>query len=71
MLTIMDGVPVKVPVRLDDLKADLDAMLAAVTPKAKIIFLCNPSNPTGVPVEGAALRSFLTAVPEAHTGGIG
>ena len=34
--TIMDGVPVKVPVRLDDLKADLDAMLAAVTPKTKI-----------------------------------
>ena len=62
--TIMDGVPVKVPVRLDDLKADLDAMLAAVTPKTKIIFLCNPNNPTGVPVEGAALRSFLTAVPK-------
>ena len=61
--TIMDGVPVKVPVRSADLKADLDAMLAAVTPRTKIIFLCNPNNPTGVPVRGAALRKFLAAVP--------
>lgn len=61
--TIMDGKPVKVPVRAEDLKADLDAMLAAVTSRTKIIFLCNPNNPTGVPVDGQALRNFLAAVP--------
>ena len=61
--TIMDGTPVKVPVRAADLKADLEAMLAAVTSRTKIIFLCNPNNPTGVPVGGAQLRNFLAAVP--------
>jgi histidinol-phosphate aminotransferase len=61
--TIMDGVPVKVPVRADDLKADLPAMLAAITPRTKIIFLCNPNNPTGVVVGGAELRGFLAAIP--------
>ena len=61
--TIMDGVPVKVPVRTDNLKADLEAMLAAVTSRTKIIFLCNPNNPTGVPVDGKELRQFLSAVP--------
>jgi len=61
--TIMDGIPVKVPVRSDDLKADLEAMLAAITSRTKIVFLCNPNNPTGVEVDGEELRSFLTAVP--------
>ncbi len=61
--TIMDGVPVKVPVRPDDLKADLSAMAAAITSRTKIVFLCNPNNPTGVAVDGTELRQFLTAVP--------
>ncbi len=61
--TIMDGVPVKVPVRCDDLRADLPAMLAAITPRTKIIFLCNPNNPTGVVVSGDELRAFLAAIP--------
>ena len=61
--TIMDGIPVKIPVRANDLKADLAAMLAAVTPRTKIVFLCNPNNPTGVPVNGAELREFLAALP--------
>lgn len=30
-----------------DLRADVDALLAAVTPKTKILFLANPNNPTG------------------------
>ena len=61
--TIMDGVPVKVPVRTEDLKADLAAMLAAITARTKILFLCNPNNPTGVAVNGDELRKFLTVVP--------
>ena len=55
--------PVKVPVRADDLMADLPAMLAAITPRTKIVFLCNPNNPTGVVVGGAELRAFLAAIP--------
>ena len=62
--TIMDGVPVRVPVRTEDLKADLPAMLAAVTERTRILFLCNPNNPTGVAVKGQELRSFLSSVPQ-------
>ena len=61
--TIMDGVVVKVSVSPLNLKADLEGMLAALTPRTKIIFLCNPNNPTGVAVNEEELRSFLSAVP--------
>lgn len=37
--------PVVAPER--DLRADVDAMLAAVTPRTRIVFLANPNNPTG------------------------
>ncbi|HEY4344356.1 MAG TPA: histidinol-phosphate transaminase [Parvibaculum sp.] len=36
-----------VAVKEKNLKADVDAILAAVTPKTKIVFLANPNNPTG------------------------
>ena len=39
------GVPVAVPER--DLTADVDAILAAVTTRTRIVFLANPNNPTG------------------------
>ena len=39
------AVPVAVPEK--NLRADVDAMLAAVTPKTRIVFLANPNNPTG------------------------
>jgi histidinol-phosphate aminotransferase len=30
-----------------DLRVDVDAMLAAVTPKTRLVYLANPNNPTG------------------------
>lgn len=39
------GTPVVVPER--DLTCDVDAILKAVTPRTKIVFLANPNNPTG------------------------
>lgn len=62
--TIMDGVTVRVPIRASDLAADLDAMIAAITPKTKIVFLCNPNNPTGVLIRANELRGFLARVPK-------
>jgi histidinol-phosphate aminotransferase len=52
---------VKVP--LVDFAHDLDAMVAAVTPRTKMVVVCNPNNPTGtyVPVEGIA--RLVEAVP--------
>jgi histidinol-phosphate aminotransferase len=42
---------------------DLTAMLAAITDKTRLIFVCNPNNPTGTAVRGAALTAFLDQVP--------
>lgn len=43
---------------------DLAAMAAAIRPETRIVYLCNPNNPTGglIPVDG--LRAFLREVPE-------
>ncbi len=42
---------------------DLDAMLAAVTPATRVIFIANPNNPTGTFVPGPELEAFLDRVP--------
>jgi len=42
---------------------DLDGMLAAVNDKTKIIWICNPNNPTGTYINGDALKKFLDFVP--------
>jgi histidinol-phosphate aminotransferase len=52
---------IEVPLR--DGVHDLDAMLQAVTPKTKIVFVCDPNNPTGTRVERDALYAFADALP--------
>ncbi len=47
-----------------DLTHDLDAMLAAVTPRTRLLFVGNPNNPTGTYVGLEPLRRFLRALPE-------
>lgn len=42
---------------------DLDAMLAAITPRTKVIFVANPNNPTGTAVSAGELEKFVRAVP--------
>ncbi len=43
---------------------DLEAMAAAISPRTKIVFVCNPNNPTGTIVTREAFERFLSAVPE-------
>ncbi len=43
---------------------DLDAMLAAVTPNTKELFIANPNNPTGTMVTMEALERFMDKVPD-------
>ena len=43
--------------------ADLEAMLAAVTDRTRLIFLANPNNPTGTWVTASAVERFLQQVP--------
>lgn len=43
---------------------NLDAILEAITDKTKIVFLCNPNNPTGGMFSHEQLTRFLECVPE-------
>ena len=43
---------------------DLQAMLSAITPKTKIIFIANPNNPTGFLIEQEKIDNFLARVPD-------
>ena len=53
--------PVRIP--LDDAEGhDLEAMAAAVTDRTKVILLCTPNNPTGVPISHHRLEAFLQSV---------
>jgi histidinol-phosphate aminotransferase len=45
----------------DRLEHDLDAMSRRINGKTRLIFLCNPNNPTGTLVDAHALRDFCTA----------
>jgi len=56
------AVPVTVPLR--DGRYDLDAMLAAVSPRTKIVYVCLPNNPTGTTNTRAELDAYFDRVPE-------
>lgn len=43
--------------------ADVDAVLAAVTPRTKVVFLANPNNPTGTYVPFDAVKRLQRALP--------
>ena len=47
-----------------DFVADLDAMLAAITPRTKELFLANPNNPTGTMVYQEAIDRLMDRVPD-------
>lgn len=42
---------------------DLDAMLAAITDRTRVVIVCTPNNPTGPIVRSAALAEFIEQVP--------
>lgn len=42
---------------------DLDALAAAITDRTRLVFVCNPNNPTGTAVGAAELTRFLDRVP--------
>jgi histidinol-phosphate aminotransferase len=46
-----------------NLTADLDAILAAVSPATRLIFLANPNNPTGSMVPSGEVARFRAALP--------
>lgn len=53
---------IEVPMR--NFTHDLEAMLAAIRPDTRLVFVANPNNPTGTMVDGAALQRFLESLPD-------
>jgi histidinol-phosphate aminotransferase len=51
-----------IPVRAHNYGHDLDAMLHAVTPETRIVFIANPNNPTGTLLPTAEVLRFLQRV---------
>jgi histidinol-phosphate aminotransferase len=45
-----------------DFTLDVDAVLAAVTPAVKLVFICSPNNPTGQTVPRAAVERLVQAL---------
>jgi histidinol-phosphate aminotransferase len=58
---VFDGEVRAVPTR--GLRCDLAAMRDAVDARTRIVFLCNPNNPTGLHVGAAELEAFLRSLP--------
>jgi len=54
--------PRTVPLRGN--RYDLDALLGAITPRTKLVYVCLPNNPTGTMNTRAELDAFLDRVPE-------
>jgi histidinol-phosphate aminotransferase len=50
-------------VPLAELRYDLDALLAAITPRTKLVYICHPNNPTGTMNTVDELDAFFEHVP--------
>lgn len=59
---IMGGKAIRV--KLKEFTHDLKGMLKKVSRKTKLIFICNPNNPTGTTVDRKSFDAFLSALPE-------
>src|SRR5204863_7485405 len=54
--------PIKVP--LDDHRYDLPALIGAITPRTKLVYICNPNNPTGTMNTRAEFDAYFERVPD-------
>jgi histidinol-phosphate aminotransferase len=59
---IMGGRPIKV--KLKDFTHDLDGMLKKVNRKTKLVFICNPNNPTGTIISQESFNLFLSRLSD-------
>jgi len=54
-----------VDVDLDDnMRHDLEAMSAKISSKTRLVYVCNPNNPTGTLVAGSVMRQFVADVSQ-------
>lgn len=62
--TLAGATTVKVPLTRPGLVHDVDAMIAAITPRTRLVFIANPHNPTGTILgETAPVERLIAALP--------
>ncbi len=54
--------PVEVPLR--EWRHDLPAMVDALTTRTKLLFICNPNNPTGTVVTSSEVTAMMAKIPD-------
>ena len=59
---VMRATLIKTP--LKDYGLDLEAMARAISAQTKVIFVCNPNNPTGTIVTESEVETFMAKVPD-------
>jgi histidinol-phosphate aminotransferase len=59
----MGGKSIKIPLK-DNFEHDFEAFVEAITPKTKIIFVCNPNNPTGNIMPKERIDWLLANIPD-------
>ena len=59
---VMRGIPVYSEMR--DLRIDLADIARKISDRTKVVFLCNPNNPTGDALPPEEVKAFLARVPE-------
>lgn len=63
-IQIMGAGATPVTVKEKEARVDVDAILAAVTPNTKMVFIANPGNPTGTYVPAAEIRRLHAGLPK-------
>ncbi|MFS8501764.1 MAG: histidinol-phosphate transaminase [Caldicoprobacter sp.] len=62
-IQVMDGRMIRIPLTRD-YRFDLNGILNSITDTTRIIWICNPNNPTGTIITAEELRAFLEKVPQ-------
>jgi histidinol-phosphate aminotransferase len=62
LTSVVGARQVRVP--LSGVDQDLEAMLDAITDRTRLVFLCNPNNPTSTAIDQDTLDSFIDRAPE-------
>lgn len=58
------GVVVNAPLNVSDFEYDVDSVLAAVSERTKMVYVCNPNNPTGNIVGASRMSRLVESLPD-------